>query len=450
MGETFDPDILETKVRGAAHDFRYDRQLILRFDKLSPTTSGLYAWVELRNGSLESTPFHFGRYDLMGPRTQTGLAQAGRQYADRWPWDELVTRCIYSVVQSHLEGPDPVDLLSVQPDSRPKYLIRPNVMGSGATTLAAAGGSGKSLYALACALTVATGQSRFLGVKPDIEGPVMYIDYEADAETHNERLRALCAGGDLPGRDRIIYSPQKYALRRVADSVAKHADTYGVVMIVVDSVMLARGGEANYSDSNIDFYAALREINRPALLIDHKSREAIRKGRAGAFGSIVNENSARLVWDMGGAHPLPGNDRRSVKAIKLVAGKRNNVGDVGDLAYRVEIESDNQDRMISASFTPINPKEVKAAPADTGESEGSTDAVVEFLETNKARAFTADEIADGSGTKLTSVRVILSRDDRFAQTGDKKGRSALWQMAGWKPHLALVDDDPLPDPYDPA
>jgi hypothetical protein len=130
-------------------------------------------------------------------------------------------------------------------------------------------------------------------------GPVLYVDWEADAFTHARRLKALAAGYGLAPPDDLHYVEAQAPLRVWARALARQAARLDAALVVIDSVMLARGGEAATEDT-VAFFGALRTLGRETLLLDHKSREAIKAGTGGAYGSVVNDNTVRLQWDARG------------------------------------------------------------------------------------------------------------------------------------------------------
>jgi hypothetical protein len=60
--------------------------------------------------------------------------------------------------------------------------------------------------------------------------------------------------------------------------------------------MLARGGGDTYGhEGTLNLYAALAQIGLPALLVDHRAKNA---ENAGPWGSVINYNSLRLAFSV--------------------------------------------------------------------------------------------------------------------------------------------------------
>ena len=428
-----DLDQLTPHRYGSRTEYLYDGARII-FDQVTNGSAGIRAWVEIRwQGNVpEPALMHYGTYNLTGARTVTSLAgaipDAFRQIDI--PWLELFTTIVYDMVRTELEGAEPIRLADVEPLDRPTWILPYLVPGSAATSLIAVGGSMKSLLALAIACTVASGSTRYLGMKPKVTGPVLYLDWEDDEHEHARRMRAMC-GTEKPPDD-LLYFRQAAPLARVADSLAKRADELDAALLIVDSVMLARGGEANYAEPTLAFYAALRQIGRPAVLVDHKSREAARKGWKGAYGSVVNDNTRRLTWEITGPQ-----ETGDGQVIRLDQGKTNNFGKLPPLGFKIVIESDDARVMTSCKIRQTAPASIVALNPEAS----LVDIIHDYLsEQNEPQPVSA--IVAAVESTDSTVRKILSRyADRFVNvaTGNRTGL--------WRTTVVKDDGDALPVPF---
>ena len=318
-------------------------------DRLTPTSDGLRAWVELR---WEEKVVAYGNFNLMGPRTASALIKDAREAVNaKVNWADVVRGHLYDVILKHLAGADPVILADVPKREGAKWLLRPLVGATGASSIIGFGGSLKSLLALSAAASVATGLPRFIGEKPSTTGPVLYLDWEADAEEHSERLKALCKAQKVDAPSNILYRAEAAPMARSVGPISRLVNEEGIVMLVVDSVMLARGGDAFGPEDTTRLYGAIRDIGIPTLLIDHKAKHS--KKTDGSYGSIVNENTARLQWVI-----TSFKDEDPTFHIRLRQHKRNNVGSIGDIAYRCDFDRDG-DELEGVTITPISAKTVK-------------------------------------------------------------------------------------------
>jgi len=171
----------------------------------------------------------------------------------------------------------------------------------GPTVLFADGGAGKSILALMMAYSVASGRP-LLG-KP--QGPprnVLYLDWETDAQTHAERLRAIHNAYDFAADQPVVY--YKRMAGSLADSVEQIRQEVArlqIALVVVDSLSLAVGGGVALEDSATAtaFFGAARLLETCLLAISHVSKATIANTtnqKASPFGSAFFRNTARLAW----------------------------------------------------------------------------------------------------------------------------------------------------------
>jgi hypothetical protein len=298
--------------------------------------------------------------------------------------------------------------------------------------------------AMAIALTVATGNRKFLGLDAAVTGPVLYLDWETNAGTHAQRIRALCEPLEipLPGHDQIMYQYHAAPLARAAQSVRRTCEKFEVEMIVVDSSKMAAGpsGQSSGEDSTLGLYTALREIARPALVIDHKTKEDVAKGKKGGYGSIYLQNLARMEWEMTRYSRLSKNKRTFVLSLE----KENNVGDLPPIGF--ELWTDGGKTGISdARFSRVSADTV----ADP--SQGNTLERIATLMMGSNEPLEIKKISDMLGdTAESSVRACLnSNKNVFENVG--RGRKGLWKLMddygtddGFQPPLE-VEPPGLPD-----
>lgn len=428
---------------GSAYEFwDDDTGALFRIDYLHPHSKGIDAWCEIwwnGPGPPESGVKTFGRFDLMGARTVSTLA---KQAAAKTPipearWNEILTSSIYDVIQGYLLGDKPVfldaDLDDVE-EATPRWLLRPFVSGSGATSLVAPGGSSKSYLSLAISLAIATGNGRvFGGMKPMKQGPVLYLDWEDTEAEHRKRMAALMRGADMTEQGMVIYRQERAPLYRSIVAVEKLVARYGVVLVVIDSVMLARGGDAFSPEATLMLFDALRQLGVPALLIQHKSLEAMRKKLRGSYGSVVNDNSARLVWEATGVVAS-----ESQIDARWEVTKRNNMPPLDPLGLRIEF--DNQGDILRS----VKIRQVAATVVKLDQPEVPHDAPLwqRMWAALGGERMTTKQLAQEVGVGEEMVRTTARRyPDRFINVGSE--HSAVWAAAG----VGTLDMEAVPDPF---
>lgn len=406
------------------------------FDLMSGTSRGIEAWVEIRSDSTNGVPEVFGRKDLTGANTVRDLTAAWDRN-DRIPrgvLSELLRGIVYDVISRWRSGPDPVDLTTVASVAEKRWLLRPWIENSAPTRLIAAGNSSKSAFALAVGATIATGRNKILhGAKPTQTGPVAYLDWEANEATHKERLDAIERGAGIkvePGLIHYFDMRRHGPLRRTSTALASRFHDLGIVFVVIDSVMLARGAGSEKraaEDSTVDLYEALGEFACAALLIDHKNQATLKsKDKKGGYGSIVMDNSARLVWDM---HQVA---KLSNGRIRWTASntKANNTAPQPDVSYEVAITSDRNDIWDTVTFHPISSiTDGLSDPVNRAEQ-------IELL-LIEHDALTVSALAEHLSASESSVRSILSRDKggRFRKLPDTV--PPVWTLTANDPQQEL-------------
>jgi hypothetical protein len=358
-------------------------------------TGRLDAWVEVHHGTRRLT---FGDLNLRGARTVSTLARSCAEAlpAFKFPWLEWLSEGCYEVVHDTLEGEPPVELTTADAQP-PGWIVQDLVGDDGATSLVGFGQTGKSMIALAAACTVASGDDVWLGLTPLVEGNVLYLDWEASIEPHRWRLAQLCQGANRPAPRGIHHRREALPLYRGVTAIARHAAHLDAQLIVVDSVMLARGGGDTYGhEGTLNLYAALAQIGRPCLLIDHRakpSRDPKMKDDPAPWGSIINFNSLRLAFSVNTMASTDGID------ITLKRIKSNYHGRSADLSWRLLFEDRNRSARFEQSFEPLLP----------GGEGTTTDRIMGLLLRDGQTGCSVKELAREVGSSESSVRGLLSR-----------------------------------------
>lgn len=398
------------------------------FASLAPTSrsSGLESWVEIRQGRDVLT---FGTRNLTGSTTVDGLAKMANQ-----DWKDgkenpaffrrILTAAVLNTVQVVFDRHNAIDLADVTPTAD-RALLRPFLEVGALTRFIAAGGSFKSALAILISMTVAAGTPKLLGLKPQLTGTVLYLDWESDQATHAERMAAFAKGAGIAVPRGIYYMNMADSLYRGERRVAAAVYDINPILIVADSNAMARGATGDgggAEESTLRMIRVLRSFGRSALIVDHKSQEAIRKGVAGGYGSIFNQNLARLEWEV-----IRKADHTDHTDLVLRLEKANNRKKGQELGYRFTITTRGEENEIwdTATVTPINPDLIlEPQTANTRQ----VDKIVGWL-SKQTEAQTVADIANGSHLTKNAVRSVTSRNPhRFQNVGT--ARQGLWKLAG--------------------
>ena len=258
--------------------------------------------VKTVNGTLHTT-----RFNMTATRTKVDIA---RYLESRTPgididWAYLLEQLCQRVVEAELVG---TPLLRVGQDPLPEvshqYALDPTVPKGVVSLLYGPGGSGKSIVALAGAISVIVGREIIPGLVPGMKGPVLYLDWETDHYVVNERVQYIAKGCGIEPPS-ILYMRCNRTLLSDADRFADIVREEGVVFVIIDSAGMAMGasgerGDAN--DSTLQLFAACRLMNTTVQVIDHVSKAELSvggkvRGRM-PYGSVFKTNLARSSWEV--------------------------------------------------------------------------------------------------------------------------------------------------------
>lgn len=313
----------------------------------------------------------------------------------------------------NLSIPSVVNLATVPPSTAPRWLLEPLIESSPqCTILFADGGIGKSLFGLHLCVSLTTG-IEVCGFKPQAQCACLVADWEADEDTHAERLRAIAKGLGIPVPD-VYYLKLVGPLREELPAVKAAIAEYGIGFVMLDSLGMARGGEAESADTARDLFSAMRELNVPCLGIDHITKAAANNGGADKpFGSVYTHNLARRTYSMTKTRGIDDS-----MEVALTNKKANNGSAVMDhkilVTFTQNPETGRLDAVTFESQTGFS----------TGPSEPrAIDRIMRCL--REHGALTPAEIADITGIKVASVR---SRCHEVLDVWVTKEPNGAWRL----------------------
>lgn len=339
-------------------------------------------------------------------------------------WQQILTEVFQQVIDTHRRGPE-LRPVNVEVKASPKYLVRPLVAASGATVIAAMGGTGKGWYAVAVALTVCTGRSAFLGAAPLEPLPVIYFDYEDSWEYFIERVAAACAphGIPVPDESMMRHATPEGPLHSIIDGTLRdlHDDGIRKALFIVDSRGAAAGTDVNESAGTNMLYDAIHRLPGPSLVIDHLSWEAARKKRDGSIGSVYGWNRPRMIWNAEAEPTLTG-FKFAIRNPKFNRGRRQD-----PRAWQLDIESDDDENetLRSVIFKPIPASTVTSI---VGEAPTNHDIIYAFL-SRCDEAQPVNEISTQTGLSYDAVHSVFKRDKEGVFVALKDGRRHLYWLA---------------------
>lgn len=322
-------------------------------------------------------------------------------------WPAMLEQAIFLALERWRTGEPPLDLTEIEPSSKPRWLVAPYVERVRPTVAFGPGGGGKSMFALAVTVLVATGQGP-IGTLEGEQAPVLYLDWEDDGEAHAERLRAICTGADLalPARGRVLYRSMAYSFIHALSGIQAIVRERGIGLVVVDSMAAARGasGEGSYEATAVRLFEALRTLRCAVLIVDHVSKGTIAAARESGdrrvspYGSIMTENRAGNTWLL----ESDGEEGAEHYSLSLSHQKVNRGRREERHAYRVDHVNDDG-RMISVTYTSERYVEAFPGKATLGER------ITRSLLTAPAGRMSPKELAEELDVSPGSIKPTLRR-----------------------------------------
>ncbi|MBA3474387.1 MAG: AAA family ATPase [Rubrobacter sp.] len=164
------------------------------------------------------------------------------------------------------------------------------------------GGSAKSMLALSFGVAVAGDARTWLG-RAVSTAPVLYADFELDAEEQNRRVRRIVRGAGLARPPKgLLYLPALgYGPVEALRAAYAECSKRGVGLLIMDSFGPALQGDSEAARDIIGFFGKVlepfRALGVAVLIIDHQARAQAgeRYQNKSAFGSVYKTNLTRSV-----------------------------------------------------------------------------------------------------------------------------------------------------------
>jgi hypothetical protein len=294
--------------------------------------------------------------------------------------------------------------------------VKDLILAAYVTLLYGDGGEAKSLLALALAVAIAGDSGEWLG--REVESyPVLYVDFELDAEEQARRVHQLCRGQGLDTlpKDLLYMSALGHPAREAFTAALEACKKHGVGLMVVDSLGPALQGDAEAAKDVIGFFQKSVEPFRvegiAILIIDHQSR--LQAGQSyqskGAFGSVFKTNLARSVIQAQATERGEG-----TLTVRLRQKKHN----FGPLAEPFGVKLSFTEQAVSLEAVELDASEL-AEEATLN----ATDRVKLALENGPAYPW---EIAEHTGLALKTVKNVLTglrKQGVVESTGEVENRT---------------------------
>jgi AAA domain len=277
------------------------------------------------------------------------------------------------------------------------------------------GGVAKSMLALSLGVSVAGEAAVWLGRAVE-HVPVLYLDFELEAEEQARRVWQLCRGAGLkePPADLFYVSAVGHATRKALEASLEACKEHSVKLLIVDSLGPALQGDAEAARDVIGFYRAsldpFRAQGVAVLIIDHQARLQAGESyqRKGAFGSVYKANLSRSVIQAEASERAEG-------ALSLrIRQKKHNFGPLAD-PFGVEL---------TFSEEAVSMKAVELEATDLAE-EATLTAPERIKLALRDGPLYPSEIAETTGMPTKTVKNSLTglrKQGAVEPTGEKEGR----------------------------
>src|SRR5215208_5357213 len=303
----------------------------------------------------------------------------------------------------------------------PREWLADNIIwGHHATSWFGEGGVAKSLLALHLGLTMAAESRSYWMAFAVKTVPVLYVDFELDADEQHRRALDLASGMGMKGIPENFYylSAATLTPAEVFKIAAEECRRLGIGLVIVDSVGFALEGDSETARDVLGFFREciqpLKDAGASPLLIDHQAK--IIKGEKysdkQAFGSVYKTNAVRSSFQIRGL-----SEQGEITA--TFTHKKNNLGwKEKDFSLKIIFDSE-------AGRTTV--KRLDAPMPNPDREPSKKELVLEAIE-ELGRA-TSETVAQKTGIPTQTVRNAISdlaHEGAIVDTGEKQGRFRIF------------------------
>lgn len=388
--------------------FQWDEEdIAIRLDRLyEDSRYNITCEVTVAKGS--GAHLHQARLNLTSTQARKSLAKVLQEREDHLDWYALLEIACVKTLEAYRVG-EPVHRLDqMEVADRVKWRLEPVLVEGYPNLIYGPGGIGKSLLCTYFSLLIGLPYSHnSLNPEP---GNVLILDWEFSGEETRERADRLLSGitglTGAPVFYRFCWRPFADDIEEIRRSVLEH----DIDLIVIDSAGPACAGQPESAEATLRFFTAFRALHgKTGLIIAHEAKNAAEKS---PFGSVYWTNMSRNVYKMQKDQDLESDTLK----VSLVHKKANTGRLQRPLGLKFSFKPEGP---ITVTKTDVrrSPTLVKGLPIKYQISEILT-----------SGALSPEEIADGSGIKINTIKVTLSREPMFVAVGE--GRWGLSAPVG--------------------
>ena len=250
-------------------------------------------------------------------------------------WHSVLQDLSRLVVEHNKAGRDLVDLRHFMERPWAQFCLEPFILDELPTILFGFGGLGKSLFGLIAMASLNTGVEILPGFKPEPGHRGLFCDWESSSYEHGIRYGQIMRGIGLdPNEHEMLHLPLSASLDQSKHTVARHMEENGVTFLIIDSAAMAAGGDPTNLEKTNGFFATLRTLRVPSLIIAHQTKGNERETTP--FGSVFWHNQARATHQIA-KQQSPG---ENILNIAILNQKMNNGPERHPLSFQLDFSDD--------------------------------------------------------------------------------------------------------------
>ena len=395
----------------------------VRIERLTDDLEGLITVIDKN----KKITVHKSKINLLAPKTLSELANKLTKYY-KCDWNTMlsqITIACNNIVQSvgeceNIDAEPPT--MSVQ------YLIEPILPLGMPTTIFTSGGIGKSIIADYLAVIAQYGLMEYtiedetitlresVGLCPIGQYNVLYLDWEADKDTHKRYITAIKRGMGITEQRNIRYLHLDHPLAQVASEVRTMIAKYEIDFVIIDSQMAATAsGTRGLTEAQVasEYYNIINSFGVTTLTLDHITKQGMNgdDNNVAPYGSVVKYNRSRSQFELQLGEEFINADE---KKYALVHKKFNLGRKLKPMGICANFEnSEDGHTLVSIQFSGF---EVASEPQFV-KTLTKVQQIEQAIKANNNMPMTVKEIAEVTGITETIVRTTCSRN---FQKVDKK------------------------------
>lgn len=254
-------------------------------------------------------------------------------------WSATINNACEEILETYYAGIPPLNLYEEESEDDDVWRI-PGLLSEDTNLIYGQSGSGKSYLALVWGQAIQHGKS-VCGLRT-IQGNVCLIDYETTPSKMRRRLKRVDAGLNVEGKP-MLYIPASVPMAQMVEPLQDYVTQHNIDFLIVDSLARACGGRITDEEGVGNFFEAIRQLERPCLIIHHTNRGDE------YYGSPYIRANARNLWRLRSVK----NEGSGKLSIQLEQEKENDGPGIGTLGFVLDFVGD-----------PIDPDSVELAPQD--------------------------------------------------------------------------------------